>query len=144
MAKALALAKRAAKKGEVPVGALLLKDGKVISQAHNQTRTLHDPTAHAEIIALQKAVPKLKNERFLDTIMYVTKEPCAMCAGALIQARVPTVVYGAKDPKMGACGSAIKVLPNRKLNHRPHVVSGVLADEAATLLKGFFQERRKK
>ncbi len=142
MARALALAGRAAKKGEVPVGALLVKEGKVISRAHNQTRGLHDPTAHAEIVAIQKAVTKIKNERFLETILYVTKEPCAMCAGAIVQARIPTVVYGARDPKMGACGSALKVLPNRKLNHRPTVVSGVLAEASATLLKDFFRKRR--
>lgn len=144
MTKALALAERAAKKGEVPIGALLVKAGKVISHAHNQTRTWHDPTAHAEIVAIQKAVPKIKNERFLEAILYVTKEPCAMCAGAIVQARIPLVVYGAKDPKMGACGSALKVLPHRKLNHRPVVVSGVLAEESATLLKDFFRERRKR
>lgn len=143
MWKALALAGRAAKKGEVPVGVLLVKGGKIISQAHNQTRTLHDPTAHAEIIALQKAALKIKNERFLETVLYVTKEPCAMCAGAIVQARIPLVVFGAKDAKMGACGSVVKVIPNRKLNHRPHVVSGVLADEAIAQLKDFFRKRRK-
>lgn len=144
MAQALVLARRATKKGEVPVGVLLVKEGKVLSRAYNQTRTLHDPTAHAEIVAIQKAIPKIKNERFLETIMYITKEPCAMCAGAIVQARIPLVVFGAKDPKMGACGSAIKVLPNQKLNHRPQVVSGVLAEESAALLKDFFRQRRTK
>ncbi|MCG3204193.1 MAG: tRNA-specific adenosine deaminase [Elusimicrobia bacterium] len=142
MQRALAGAASAARKGEVPVGALLVRDGHVIAKGHNLTRTKRDPTAHAEVVVIQEAVKKLKNERFLNTILYVTLEPCAMCAGAIVQARIPQVVFGAKDPKAGACGSVFKILPNRKLNHRPIVVKGVLAEESVGLLRTFFKKRR--
>jgi len=143
MEKALNWANKAARKGEVPVGAVLVKDGRVIAAGHNLTRARKDPTAHAEMVVIQEAVKKIKNERFLETAFYVTLEPCPMCAGAIVQARIPTVIFGAKDPKAGACGSVFKILPNRKLNHRPAVVSGVLKYESAKLLKGFFRRRRK-
>lgn len=142
MLQALRLAQKAAERGEVPVGALLVRGQKVIARSHNLTRTRKDPTAHAEVVAIQAAIRKLKNERFLDTILYVTLEPCAMCAGAIVQARIPTVVFGAKDPRAGACGSVFRVLPNKKLNHRPIVVKGVLAEDAAELLREFFKKRR--
>src|SRR5438105_3376333 len=143
MRKALLQAKRAARKEEVPIGAVLVEKGQVVAEAHNLTRTNADPTAHAEMVVIQKAARKIKNERFPKTALYVTLEPCAMCAGAIVQARIPLVVYGADDPKAGACGSVVRVLPNRKLNHRPHVVKGVLGEEAAELLKGFFKKRRR-
>ncbi len=142
MLKALRLARQAAAAGEVPVGAILVREGKIVSQAFNRTRSYRDPTAHAEIVALQKAVSKIKNERFLHTTLYVTKEPCVMCAGAIVQARIPFVVFGISDPKAGACGSSFRILPSKKLNHRPHVTRGVLADEALSLLKDFFKKRR--
>lgn len=144
MKQALLLAKKAAKKGEVPIGALLEKNGRVIAKAFNLTRTNADPTAHAEIVVLRLASKILKNERLSDTALYVTLEPCAMCAGAVIQARIPLLVYGAEDPKAGACGSVLQVIPNRNLNHRPQVIRGVLADESASLLRSFFRRRRNK
>lgn len=143
MQKALALAKQAATRGEVPIGALLVKEGKIVAKAYNRTRTDKDPTAHAEIVVLQRAIKKLKNERFLNTVLYVTLEPCAMCAGAIVQARIPKVVYGARDPKAGACGSVLRVLPNKKLNHRPSVKKGILAEECGGILTDFFKTRRK-
>ncbi len=144
MDRALRLARSAAKKGEVPIAALLVKQGKVIAKAHNLTRTNTDPTAHAEIVVIQRAIKALKNERFLDTSLYVTLEPCAMCAGAIVQARIPTVVFGANDLRAGACGSVFRVLPNKKLNHRPLVVKGVGAEESVELLRSFFKKRRMK
>lgn len=143
MALALKQAQLAALKGEVPVGSLLIKEGRILARAHNLTRTHSDPTAHAEVVVIQKALKKIKNERFLDTILYVTLEPCAMCAGAIVQARIPTVVFGARDPKAGACGSVFKILPSNKLNHRPIVIKGVLAEESVGLLQDFFKDRRK-
>src|SRR5262249_25062381 len=142
MKEALRQARDAAKKGEVPIGAVILQKNRAVARAHNLTRTNHDPTAHAEMIVLKRAAKKIKNERLLNAALYVTLEPCAMCAGAIVQARVPVVVYGAKDPKAGACGSALKILPNKKLNHRPVVVGGVLAGESAALLRSFFRRRR--
>ena len=144
MSLALQDAQKAAEKDEVPVGAILVKGGKVIARAHNLTKTKKDPTSHAEIVLLQKACKKLKNERFENTALYVTLEPCAMCAGAIVQARIPLVVYGAEDPKAGACGSVFRVLPNKKLNHRPKVVGGVMAAEAVEVLRGFFRGKRKR
>lgn len=144
MRMALDQARLAAELGEVPVGALVVRHGEVLGSAHNLTRTNADPTAHAEMIALRQAGEKIRNERFLECDLYVTLEPCAMCAGAIVQARLSRVIYGASDPKAGACGSVVKVVPNRKLNHRPTVVRWLLAEESALLLKGFFQARRRK
>jgi tRNA(adenine34) deaminase len=144
MEKALVLARKAARAGEVPIGAVLVHEGTVIASSYNLTRTKHDPTAHAEIVVLQRGSKILKNERLLDSVLYVTKEPCVMCAGAIVQARVPTVVFGAPDPKTGACGGAFKILPNKKLNHRPAVIKGVLREECAQLLVDFFKKRRAK
>jgi len=142
MERALAEARKAFKRGEVPIGAVLVRDNKIVARAHNRTRTWKDPTAHAEIVAIQQAVKKIENERFLGTSLYVTLEPCSMCAGAIIQARIPYLIYGARDPKAGACGSALKVLPHRKLNHRPVVIKNIRGDEAAFLLREFFRRKR--
>ena len=141
---ALKEAQKAADKDEVPIGAVLVHNGKVIARAHNLTRTRHDPTAHAEIIVLKKASQVLNNERLLNTTLYVTLEPCVMCAGAIVQARIPMVVFGARETNTGACGSAFEILPNKKLNHRPVVIKDILAEESATLLKNFFKIKRKK
>jgi tRNA(adenine34) deaminase len=142
MKKALTEARRAARGGDVPVGCVVAAGGRVIAAAGNRIKRDRDPTAHAEILALRKAALKLKNERLGGTILYVTVEPCAMCAGAIVLARVPRVVYGVKDPKTGACGSVFRILPNRKLNHRPLITGGVLQRECGKLLKDFFKQRR--
>ncbi len=142
MRSALALAREASEVGEVPVGAVVVRDGKIIGRGYNLTRTKFDPTAHAEVVALRAAAKKVKNERLLGCDLYVTLEPCAMCAGAIVQGRVARLIYGAPDPKAGACGSVMRVIPNKKLNHRPTVVRWLLAEESAELLTGFFRARR--
>jgi tRNA(adenine34) deaminase len=142
MQAAFKLARAAARQGEVPIGAVLLKGNRVIAQAFNLTRTHHDPTAHAEMIAIHKAAKILENERLLETVLYVTLEPCAMCAGAIVQARIPTVVFGARDPKAGAAGSVFNVLSKKKLNHRPAVIKDVMAAECGQLLRDFFRRKR--
>lgn len=142
MRQAIACAKDAMSSQEVPVGAVIIQDNKIIARAHNLTLTHHDPTAHAELIAIRMASKKINNERLLHCSLYVSLEPCAMCAGAIIQARIPLVVYGASDPKAGACGSVLQILPNKKLNHRPIVISHVLAEDSSQLLKVFFRKRR--
>jgi len=144
MMQALVLARQAARKGEVPVGAIVVRSGKIVSKGMNLTRTDHDPSAHAEMVAIRLAAAKLGNERLTDCVLYVTLEPCAMCAGVIVQARLPLVVYGAADPNAGACGSALRVIPNKKLNHRPKVVKGILAEEAGEILRAFFRRRRGK
>ena len=128
---------------EVPVGAVIVHDGLVIAAAHNQREQLRDPTAHAEIIALTQAAAALGTWRLEDCMMYVTLEPCPMCAGALVQARVPRVVYGAADPKAGAVESLYRLLDDPRLNHRALVVAGVMAEECGSILTRFFQQRRK-
>ena len=142
MDEALREAKKALEQDEVPVGAIVVYKRKVIARAHNQMKMLKDPTAHAEMIALTQAASYLKNERLTGAIIYVTVEPCAMCAGALILARVKRLVYGADDPKAGACGSVLDIVRNRRLNHRIEVKKGVLAEESRTLLKEFFRKKR--
>lgn len=142
MKMALAEARRAAHRDEVPVGAVLVKDGKVVQRGFNRTRMERDPTQHAEMVVITRYAKKNKNERLTDVSLYVTLEPCAMCAGAVVQSRIPLVVYGCADPKAGACGSVLRVLPNRKLNHRPVVVKKILARECAKVLSGFFREKR--
>jgi tRNA(adenine34) deaminase len=142
MSLALAAARKAEAQGEVPIGAVLIKAGQVIARGFNLTRTKKDPTGHAELVVIQRAISKLNNERFLETTLVVTLEPCAMCAGAIIQARIPTVVFGAFDAKAGACGSVLTVLPNPKLNHSPNVIGGVMAEETAAVLTNFFKMRR--
>ncbi|MEA3328387.1 MAG: tRNA adenosine(34) deaminase TadA [Candidatus Omnitrophota bacterium] len=142
MDEALKEAGRAFKKDEVPIGAVIVYNRKIISRAHNQIKLLKDPTAHAEMIALTQAAGYLRNERLNDCTMYVTVEPCAMCAGALVLARVKRLVYGAEDPKTGACGSVFDITSNKKLNHRIKVKKGVLAEESGQLLKEFFKKKR--
>ena len=142
MRKALAEARKAGRSRDVPVGCVVVKGNKIIAAAGNRIKQDKNPTAHAEILALQKASHVLKNERLLDTILYSTIEPCAMCAGAIVLARVSEVFYGAKDSKTGACGSIFRILPNRKLNHRPRVQGGVLQQECGQLLRDFFRKKR--
>jgi tRNA(adenine34) deaminase len=128
--------------GEVPVGALLVRDGVVIATGFNQPIGTHDPTAHAEIMALRAAATILGNYRLPGCDLYVTLEPCAMCAGAMIHARLARVIFGASDPKTGACGSVVNLFEQEKLNHHTSVIGGVLAEDCAGLLKEFFAERR--
>lgn len=142
MEKALRYARRAFALGEVPVGAVIVKDNKVISWGYNTREAKQNPTHHAELIAINRAAKKLKSWRLLDCTLYVTLEPCTMCAGAIVLARLPRVVYAAADPKAGACESVAQVLSHSKLNHHPQVVTGVLAEVSAQLLKDFFQSIR--
>jgi tRNA(adenine34) deaminase len=144
MRRALREAQKADSEGEVPVGAVVVQDGKIIARAHNRPLSLSDPSAHAEILALRRAAKKLRNYRLKGCDLYVTIEPCAMCAGAIIQARLRRVVYGTPDPKAGACGSALTVLNHPKANHQVEVVSGVLAGECAGITREFFRKRRQK
>jgi tRNA(adenine34) deaminase len=142
MELALGEARRAWAQGEVPVGAVVVKDGEVIATGYNQPIGSHDPTAHAEIVALRAAAEKLGNYRLPGCELYVTLEPCAMCSGAMMHARLARVVYAAVDPKTGACGSVLDLFAQEQLNHHTEVVGGVLAEEASSMLKGFFAERR--
>jgi tRNA(adenine34) deaminase len=143
MRLALREATRALDHDDVPIGAVIVTDGEVIGSGHNERELRHDPTAHAEMIALREAARALGSWRVLESVMYVTLEPCAMCAGAIVLARVPRVVFGATDPKAGAAGSVLSVLDVAQLNHRPQVQSGLLADDSASLLRAFFADRRK-
>ena len=143
MTLALREAQRGLDEGEVPVGAVVAQDGRVVARAHNRPIHLHDPTAHAEVLALRRAAKKLGNYRLNGCTLYVTIEPCAMCAGAIVQARLGLVVFGASDAKAGAGGSALKVLNHRRLNHRVAVVRGVMAEDCAVILRDFFRGRRK-
>jgi tRNA(adenine34) deaminase len=142
MRMALREAERALEHDDVPIGAVLVRDGELVAAAHNERELRQDPTAHAEIIALREAARIAGSWRLLDTVLYVTLEPCAMCAGAIVLARVPRVVYGASDPKAGACGSVLDVLGESRLNHRPEVAGGLLAMECGELLSEFFASRR--
>ena len=142
MRMALREAERGAREGEVPVGAVLVREGRVLARAHNRPIHLHDPSAHAEILALRRAARKLRNYRLEGCDLYVTIEPCAMCAGAIVQARLRRTVFGARDPKAGACGSALRVLNHRKLNHRVEIASGILAADCASVIQEFFRKRR--
>jgi len=142
MARALHLAQDAAKAGEVPVGAVVVKDGGVIAQAHNSPRELADPTAHAEILALRRAAEALGNERLDGCELWVTLEPCAMCAGAIVHARIARLYYGAPDPKGGAVEHGARVFEQPQCLHRPEVYSGIGEEPAAALLREFFQSRR--
>ena len=142
MARALALAAKAASAGEVPVGAVIVKDGAVIAEAHNAPRTLKDPTAHAELLAIRRAAEALGSERLDDCELWVTLEPCAMCAGAIVHARIARVYYAASDAKGGAVEHGARVFEQKQCLHRPDVYSGMGEEEAAGLLKGFFAERR--
>jgi tRNA(adenine34) deaminase len=142
MRLAIAEARRALDHDDVPIGAVVVRDGEVIGAGRNERELRQDPTAHAEAIALREAAAAVGSWRVLDSTLYVTLEPCAMCAGAIVLARVPRVVYGCTDPKAGAAGSVLDVLAEPRLNHRPEVTGGVLARESAALLTDFFAARR--
>ncbi|MFH1562974.1 MAG: tRNA adenosine(34) deaminase TadA [Nitrospirota bacterium] len=142
MQEALSEAEKAYKSGDVPIGAVIVLNDEIIASGYNQVEFRNDPTAHAEILAIQKAAACLGNERLLHTTIYVTIEPCAMCAGALVLARVENLVYGADDPKTGACGSIINIIQHPLLNHQLTVQKGVLKEEAKELLQRFFKEKR--
>jgi tRNA(adenine34) deaminase len=142
MRLALREAERALEHDDVPIGAVVVRGGEVLAAAHNERELRQDPTAHAETIALREAARAVGSWRLLDAVIYVTLEPCAMCAGAIVLARVPRVVYGATDPKAGAGGSVLDVLGEPRLNHRPEVAGGLLAAECGELLSAFFAGRR--
>jgi tRNA(adenine34) deaminase len=142
MKAALDEARTAGSRGEVPIGAVVVLDGAIVSRAGNRTIGGCDPTAHAEVIALREAAQKIGNHRLLGSTLYVTIEPCAMCAGAMIQARIARLVYGADDAKAGAVRSCFSVLDHEKLNHRVDVTSGILAEQSVGLLRTFFEVRR--
>src|SRR5256885_909502 len=139
---ALREAERALEHEDVPIGAVVVRGGEVLAAAHNERELRQDPVAHAEIIALREAARVAGTWRVLDAVIYVTLEPCTMCAGAIVLTRVPRVVYGASDPKAGACGSVLDVLGEPRLNHRPEVAGGLLAQECGALLSEFFASRR--
>ena len=142
MHEALAEARSAAEAGEVPIGAVLMSEGKIVARAGNRTIRDGDPTAHAEIVVLREAARVLGNYRLGGTTLCVTLEPCSMCAGAMIQARIPRLVYGCDDPKGGAVRSCFEILSHPRLNHRVEVTAGVLAEDCASLLQSFFAARR--
>src|SRR3954464_6452447 len=142
MQLALREAERALEHDDVPIGAIVVSDGEVVGAGHDERELRGDPTAHAEMIALREAAGKQEGWRLLDTVLYVTAEPCAMCAGAIVLARVPRVVYGAPNPKAGAAGSVLDVLGEPRPNHRPEVAAGLLAEESSGLLREFFLTRR--
>lgn len=140
MRQAIVEAEKAVEKDEVPVGAVIVYENRIIARAHNQRELLNDPTAHAEMIAITQAADYLQNWRLTGTTMYVTLEPCAMCAGALVQSRIDTLVYGAVDKKAGACTSVMNLVQEPRFNHRLKVISNILADESKYLLQNFFLE----
>jgi tRNA(adenine34) deaminase len=142
MRLALREAELASAHEDVPVGAVIAREGELLAAAHNERELRQDPTAHAEILALREAARALGSWRVLDATLYVTLEPCAMCAGAIVLARIPRLVYGATDPKAGACGSVLDVLAGERLNHRPEVLGGLLAPDCGQLLSAFFAARR--
>jgi len=143
MRHALTLAQKAAALGEVPVGALLVKDERLLAEGWNQPIVDHDPTAHAEIMAIRHGAESVQNYRLPGTTLYVTIEPCSMCAGAIVHARIARVVFGASEPRAGAAGSVINLLQNEQFNHQTDISSGVLAEECGQILKDFFAMRRK-
>lgn len=143
MREALNLARQAAQAGEVPVGAVVVKDGVIIGRGFNAPISQHDPSAHAEIQAIRDAAQTLGNYRLVDSTLYVTLEPCAMCTGAILHARIARLVFGATDPKTGACGSVINLMAEPRLNHHAEVSAGVLAEECGKVLSEFFAARRK-
>ena len=142
MSHALDRARAAPAQGEVPVGAVVVRAGHVLGEAHNRTVTDADPTAHAEVLAIRRAAEVIGDWRLIDCTLYVTLEPCAMCCGAIVLARIPRVVYGARDPKAGMVDSLGNLLRDTRLNHRSDVTDGILANESAELLRAFFRERR--
>lgn len=139
---AIELAKKAASHGEVPVGAIVVKDGNIIGRGSNAPISLSDPSAHAEMLAIREAAITLGNYRLIDCILYVTLEPCAMCAGVIQHARLSNLIYGASDPKTGACGSVINLMAEPRLNHHTEVIGGVLPVECGQILSNFFKQRR--
>jgi len=143
MREALKEAEKAFERDEVPVGAVLVHGDKIVARAHNQIKLLKDPTAHCEMIAITQGADYFRNERLLDSTLYVTIEPCPMCAGAMVLGRIKRVVYGAADAKSGACGSVMNIASNSKLNHRIKIDNGVLEKECAGLLQEFFAKKRK-
>ena len=143
MREALSLAEQAEQQGEIPVGAILVKDNKIIGKGWNQSITLNDPSAHAEMLAIREAGKAVNNYRLIDTTLYVTLEPCPMCAGLLVHSRIDTLVFGARDGKTGAAGSVMDILNDPRLNHQVNVVSDVLANECGDKLSQFFKRRRK-
>ena len=142
MRLALREAERAPEHEDVPIGAVVVREGELLAAGHNERELRQDPTAHAEIVALRSAARAAGSWRLLDSVMYVTLEPCTMCAGAIVLARMPRLVYGARDPKAGACGSVLDVLSEQRLNHQPDVSGGLLAAECGELLSEFFASRR--
>ena len=142
MRDALAQAKQAAAAGEVPVGAVVVKDNQIVGRGYNQPISRHDPSAHAEVMALRDAAQHLGNYRLTNCELYVTLEPCCMCVGAILHARIARVVFAAVDPKTGACGSIVNLFAEARLNHHAEVAGGLLADESSQLLKEFFARRR--
>ncbi|MBC8952506.1 tRNA adenosine(34) deaminase TadA [Xenorhabdus sp. PB62.4] len=142
MRRAIELAMQAQEKGEIPVGAILVADNEIIAEGFNHPITDHDPTAHAEIIALRRGGMQLQNYRLLNTTLYVTLEPCVMCAGAMVHSRIQRLVYGASDMKTGAVGSLIDILRHPGMNHQIDITGGVLAQECSTMLSAFFKQRR--
>lgn len=144
MKEALIEARKAYMLGEVPIGAVIVKDGQVIARGHNLTETSKDPTAHAEMIAIRAAAKALNGWRLPGCSLYVTVEPCSMCAGAMVWARIENLYIGAMDPKAGACGSVFNIAEEDRLNHRIHVERGILEDECSSIMKEFFRELRRK
>lgn len=140
---ALTEAKKAGQKAEVPIGAVLVsKNGEILAACHNQTISLHDPTAHAEILALREAAQKTKNYRLLNTTLYVTIEPCVMCMGAIVHARISALVFGVKDPKWGGAGSLYNLAADNRLNHQVKIIEGICEDECRALMQEFFRSKR--
>ena len=142
MEAAILLAEEAYSRDEIPVGAVIVKDGNIIASGSNENREKNDATLHAEIIAIKNASEQLNNERLIDCDLYVTKEPCAMCAGAIVHSRIRRVIIGTEDTKYGACGTAFDVCGNSRMNHIPEITFGILKEKSSSLLKQFFQEKR--
>ena len=142
MARALELARAGGLRGEVPVGAVIVQGGMVLAESHNRTANRRDPTAHAELVAIRAAARRLGDWRLIDCTLYVTLEPCAQCAGAIVLARIPRLVFGAHDPKAGMAGSLGNLVQDPRLNHRADLLGGVLAEESSSLLRSFFRARR--
>lgn len=144
MREALKLAERAFEADEVPIGAVIVHENKIIAKAYNQVETLKDPTAHAEMIAITQACHTLSQKWLHECTMYVTIEPCSMCAGALVLSRIKKIQFGAKDPKTGACGSVVDIVRHNKLNHQIEVANGLMTEECGALLSDFFKKKRQK
>ncbi|NPV70039.1 MAG: nucleoside deaminase [Firmicutes bacterium] len=143
MAEALSEARKAAAMGEIPVGAVVVRDGRIVGRGHNLRETANDPTAHAEMVAIREVSRALGAWRLEGCTMYVTVEPCAMCAGAIVLARIPALVFGTRDPKAGACGSVMNIVQDARLNHRVNIIEGILAGDCQAILKEFFLRLRR-